>query len=271
MIILRYLEVLVGRSQNITKLSVRIGDDDERPILLDINWSMPPCRESSRNDNQPHWRDTLLDAVRQPEEFSRVLRNWIDRHEEWRDARMRFFASFSNQQYSVDRLIGAANMFDILPSTAMPLNVELSSELELAEQESRALFKVLPKSQERDSILSALGRIGKISLPHKIRHRGQILIDAAGEELFPDLFLVTDEAVKCHNHYVHGREARFDYSDSIFFFTDTLEFVFATSDLIEAGWDIAEWFQNSTVIFHPFGQYRANYAVNLQKLKAMFE
>lgn len=130
----------------------------------------------------------------------------------------------------------------------------------------------MPKSPERESVLNALGRIGKSSLKQKIRHRAQWLIDALGAARFPELLLVTDEAVNSRNYYVHGGEPRFDYSgncDTLDFFIDTLEFVFATSDLIEAGWDIKAWSEMPTSMSHPFARYRVNYAGQLQKLKAL--
>jgi hypothetical protein len=54
-----------------------------------------------------------------------------------------------------------------------------------------------------------------------------------------------------------------------FFFTNTLEFVFAASDLIEAGWDIKAWSEIGTVMSHPFGAYRLTYTRNLEELKAL--
>ena len=51
------------------------------------------------------------------------------------------------------------------------------------------------------------------------------------------------------------------------FFTDTLEFIFAASDLIEAGWDIEKWISRGTTMSHPFGRYRVNYEANLNHLK----
>jgi hypothetical protein len=53
------------------------------------------------------------------------------------------------------------------------------------------------------------------------------------------------------------------------FFTDTLEFVFAASDLIEVGWKIEPWLQKGTTMSHPFGTYCAHYRYNLQALKAL--
>jgi hypothetical protein len=85
--------------------------------------------------------------------------------------------------------------------------------------------------------------------------------------------LVTDEAVNCRNHYVHGSKSRHDYdsnfSDLVPFFVDTLEFVFATSDLIEAGWDAKAWSENPTSMTHRFGSYRVNYCEQLTRLRSI--
>ena len=269
--LLRYLEVLVGRPQNLLKLNISIKSDDKWPSILNVYWSMPPRRNPPDNSQRPHPVDVLVDAVRQPDEFSRVLERWLDRDQAWHDARLRFSNSIAQQQYNIDRLIGSANMFDILPSSAVPTDVPLSEELKSAKERCIKIFKELPRIPERDSVLSALGRIGKSALKQKIRYRGKFLVDKVGKR-FPDLFTVTNEAVNCRNHYVHSSEPIFDYSnevDSVIFFTDTLEFVFAASDLIEAGWDVRAWSERETTMSHPFGRYRASYAENLRKLQSL--
>jgi hypothetical protein len=211
-----------------------------------------------------------LDAVRQPDSFTNVMERWLENQDERRDARYRFSSSFSKQSfYDTDRLVGAANMFDILPDSAVPPTVELTEELRNAKEQCRTIFKSLEKCIERESILNALGRIGKSSLKQKIRHRVKYITDVVGED-FPDLIIVTDEAVNCRNHYVHGTKGRFDYSlnsDVTFFFTDTLEFVFAASELVDAGWDINVWCNSGSTMSHPFGRYRVDYKRNLQELK----
>jgi hypothetical protein len=53
------------------------------------------------------------------------------------------------------------------------------------------------------------------------------------------------------------------------FFTDTLEFVFATSELIEAGWDMKAWIAHGTSMTHPFGRYWGTYGDRLRALKAV--
>ena len=270
--LLEYLGMMVGRPQNLLQLYMRVGKDGESPIMLDVYWSLVPERNPSDESEKPHPADALLDAARNPEEFSRVLANWLDRQEEWRDARWQFFNSFAKQRhYDIDRLIGSANMFDVLPCTAVPPNVELATELQNAKKSAREIFVNLPLSPERDAILGALGRLGKSNLKHKIRHRSQRLTKILGEH-FQQLQMVTDEAVNCRNYYVHGGEPSFDYNrnfDAVTFFTDTLEFVFAASDLIEAGWNIHAWSRTGTTMSHPFGRYLATYAAQLQRMKSL--
>ena len=163
-------------------------------------------------------------------------------------------------------------MFDILPASAVPPRVQLSDELTAAKEISSSAFCRLPPSPERNSVLSALGRVGLASLKHKVCHRAQPIVDAAPER-FPELLWVTDEAVNCRNYYVHGAERRrFGYDGNFnaeVFFAETLEFVFAASDLIEAGWDVKTWANKGTTMSHRFARFRVGYVTRLQELKAL--
>ena len=270
--ITEYLGLLVGRPQNLIDIRVHMASNDETPVMLKVYWSMPPKRGSSSGSQKPISFDILLDAIRHPQEFERVLERWIERQADWHDARWRFFNSFSRQtSYDIDRLIGSANMFDILPKSAVPPEVPIGDDLKCAQSTSRVLFRALPQSDERNSVLGALGRIGESNLKQKVRYRAEGLV-AAVPEWFPDLTMVTNEAVNCRNHYVHGGPPRFDYNGNfaaVVFFTDTLEFVFGASDLIDAGWDIRSWIVQGTTMSHPFGKYRANYSLALANLKAL--
>lgn len=269
-VLIEFLGLLVGRPQNLLALGIRLRVATEKPVALEVAWSHAPKRDKARESKKPGSFDVLLDAVRDTEQFSGVLRRWLERQEAWHGARWRFFQVFEKQrQYDPDRLIGAANMFDILPAPAVPDNVSLSPEITQARAQSRAMFKLLPPGPERDSILSALGRLGKPALKHKVRYRAQKLVEV-GDEWFPDLYTVTDEAVTCRNYYVHGTTSSFDYDrnfDLVTFFTDTLEFVFAVSDLIEAGWDFRAWVSHGTTMSHPFASYRVNYRLRLGRLR----
>ena len=269
--VIEYLGMIAGRPQALLDLGVQVGRAPEKPPLR-VHWSMPPRRDPEIEWPKPGSFDILLNAIVEPEKFSSVLANWFARQSDWQAARFRFFTSFAKRRMQdVNRLVGAANMFDILPDSAVPAVVPIPEDLACARTAARKLFRDLPQSAERDGVLGALGRIGKSSLKHKVRHRADKIIEVAGE-WFPELTTITDEAVNCRNFYVHGSEPRFDYESNaaaISFFIDTLEFVFGASDLIEAGWNIRSWIQHGTSATHPFGRYRANYPLALPKLKAL--
>lgn len=270
---LRFLEVVAGRPQNIVDMAFRLtASTDERPRILDAYCSLPPRRNKDDESTEPHPADLPLQAGRDPNKFTTVLIGWLARHDEWRNARARYAtASAYQNRYGTDRLIGAANMFDIMPASACPTAEELPPALKDAKDAARKAFRILPSSPERDSVLNALGRIGKPSLKRKVRSRVKLIIDAVGAK-FPNLELVTDQAVDCRNYYVHGTPGKFSYdvhSDQPIFFTDTLEFVFAASDLIDAGWDIAEWIKQGSTMSHPFGRYCVDYAARLSELKKL--
>jgi hypothetical protein len=214
-----------------------------------------------------------IQATDKPDEFSHILKSWVERHEDWKNARGRFSISFDHQNsYNDDRLISAANMFDILPVSAYPQADTLSSDLEEARCNARKMFNKLPVSPERDSVLNALGRIGKPSLKRKIRYRAKLITDLVGEH-FPEIELVLDQAVDCRNYYVHGTETKIDYSRNagqLIFLTDTLEFVFVVSDLVEAGWNITAWTKNyPSCSSHSFGIYFYSYRERLEELKKL--
>lgn len=270
---LRFLEVVAGRPQNVVDMAFRLtSSTDKHPRILDVYWSLPPRRKKDNGSTEPQPGDLPLQAGIDPKKFTTVLIGWLARHDEWRNARARYAtASAYQNRYDTDRLIGAANMFDIMPASACRMAEELPPALKNAKEAARKVFRALPSSPERDSVLNALGRIGKPSLKRKVRDRVKLIIDAIGEK-FPNLELVTDQAVDCRNYYVHGTPGKFSYevhSDQPIFFTDTLEFVFAASDLIDAGWDIAEWIKQGTTMSHPFGRYCVDYAARLSELKKL--
>jgi hypothetical protein len=231
-------------------------------------------RASKAANGKPSSHDVLLDGVREPDQFASVMTSWLERQELWHDARWRFFNSYSEERhYDIDRLVASANMFDILPQSTVPSDNPLTFDVMTARETCRKLFHELPNSPERDSVLNCLGRLGKSSLKRKVRHRAHLLLDQA-EEVFTDLIRVTDEAVNCRNFYVHGSKGAFDYErnfDMVVFFTNSLEFVFAGSDLIEAGWDFKRWLKQGSSMTHPFGRYKVVYRASLNRLSSLLQ
>jgi hypothetical protein len=75
----------------------------------------------------------------------------------------------------------------------MPVDVELPQDAQNAREAARKILRDRPKSIERDSVLSALGRIGKSGLKCKIRHRAKFVIDKTGD-YFQERLIVCVEA-----------------------------------------------------------------------------
>ncbi len=268
--LLRLFEIIIGRPQNITSLSFFKGEEERLAERFEVIQCDLPIYE--RNDEERYSNlDILINPVQRKEEFSRIVANWLERYETWEDSYSRFFNGFFKQKvYDIDRLVGAANMFDILPDTALPPKTDIPEELKSAIDRCRKIIKKLPSSPERENILSNLRRVrgGKNVLKQKIRHRAKILIDVIGED-FPEMSWVIDEAVNCRNHYVHGSPLRIDSSKigrALVFFTMTLEFVFAASVLVEAGWNPKTGSQAGH--YHPFFLYYGSYLTDLEELKS---
>jgi hypothetical protein len=108
------------------------------------------------------------------------------------------------------------------------------------------------------------------SLRDKVRHRADKVMATVGDK-FPDLYLPCNHAVLARNHYVHGSLASFDYQEhftEFAFLTDTLEFVFAVSDLLDLGWDFKSWMGEGTSMTHAC-TYMINYPENMRRINAL--
>lgn len=270
----QFLEVLAGRPQRIHRWNIRLDGISGEDSVLEVYSTMQKDYLRGENDTNVQPLDVPLDGAKNPERFSKVLENWLERKDSWRDARGRYINCLKKGNlYDADRIIAAANMFDILPDSAVAANVTISNELADAIKQCRFIMKSLPYGAERDGALNVLGRIGKNNLKQKVRYRAQVLMRYICY-FFPDLYIVTDAAVECRNYYVHGPSSKntIDYSvhvETLAFLTDTLEFVFCASDLVEAGWDIRGYIAKPTTMSHPLGAYRVKYRDEVEKLKEL--
>ena len=76
--------------------------------------------------------------------------------------------------------------------------------------------------------------------------------------------------MKCRNFLVHGSSGDIDYAKverMVPFLTDALEFIFAASDFIEAGWDAERWVSKSGGWGHNFARFRSEYDQALTLLR----
>lgn len=268
-----FFELCLGKRQRYLWIEVQLANQnqengDSRGQNLRVYWSY--CNNRISGKTAPtHYGDVLIDAGERQVEFETVLAGWLNSTAEIGNARNRFAQAFLSYTYDVDRLVGGANMFDLLPSTHVPSKVDTDDRTAEAVEEAHRCFKALPDSFARQSVLSALGRIGMPSLRDKIYHRANI-VSNVDPVRFAELHLPCNQAVLCRNHFVHGSEAAFDYNNetsTLVFLSDTLEFVFATSHLIELGWDYNHWRNKWSSLSHKFGSYVRDYDMALSKLK----
>lgn len=265
----KLFELCLGRPQRYLKIDFIHKDACERDLSYDIYWS--GCNEHiSGEANRPHLADVLLDPIRRPDEFTDVVSRWLDSDVCVGIARRRFSSYFGQNMYSVDRIIGVANMFDLLPKGKAPRKQTPDDQTTAAVTKCKKIFRCLPESFAREAVLSALGRVGAATLRDKVIYRANIIKKSQISDKFTEIDLPISQAVLCRNHFVHGSDASFNYFDrttEFAFLTDTLEFVFAVSDLIELGWNFDKWQKNGPGYSHKFGFYVLNYDENLEMLK----
>jgi hypothetical protein len=274
LIVLRYMELILGRPQFVTQLAVETIVAGGERAALEVYWSWAPRRNAIGEGRPAHPGDLLISAAGEPREFGRILRNWMRKSPERQLARQSFSRAFENQRsFHADRLIGAANMFDLLPARAVHVPTRPPKGFKGAKQKSQALFRALPQSLQREAALHALGQLERPNLRAKIQRRANLILQQIGER-FPDLELVIREAVSCRNFLVHGTPPRIDYGKELHhmqFFTDALEFVFGASELVEAGLNLKTWAQQGSIGAHPFGSFRVEYGPQLAELKRSLE
>ena len=270
----RFLSLIAGRRQGVKSIQLELSNEtNEHPVFLDLYWSLAPQAtkgSGSKSADRPHPGDLPLNIIHGTESFATVMQNWIARDSGWRTARGQYsFCLEKGNEYNVARLVAAANMFDILPEAAGPTATKLPEEVAAAQSECLVILKRLVPGIERDSAINAIKRMPKPSLPKKVLHRTKVVQNYFGSRLL-ELDLVAKTAVQCRNYFVHGGSSDFDFTavePLISFLTDTLEFIFGSSDLIDAGWDGGAWNAEMHGQGHPFARFKSQYDESLGALK----
>jgi hypothetical protein len=268
-----FFELILGREQRLRFIEISTNDAES-----DVSeWSqLVWCNFDRKNRKKPattHVIDILLDPVARPDEFIEVLSGWMNSHPEMAESRNRFSQGFRMEnRLTVDRMIGAANMFDLLPASKSPKDKHIPKCIQTLAGTFKAALKKVPKSDARESYLRALGFAKKISLREKINHRCVAI--KALDPRFHDIDFVNKHAVNCRNRYVHGTVGDFDYQKYVSAYASliySLEFSFAVSDLVDLGWDYRTWAGQGTTQSHPFGMFVVNYENSLAELRSALD
>ena len=151
----QFLTVVAGRPQEINSISVAVRtagvSSDAQPTRLDLVWCLSPAGPSD-SDIEPRRFALPLSALHRTEEFTSVAIDWFERDEGWHWPRARYAECIeSGDYYTGNRLVAAANMFDLLPASAVPAVIEMDPAIAEAVAKSKAIFKVLPDSVERST------------------------------------------------------------------------------------------------------------------------
>lgn len=261
----QFLSLVAGRPQGVSNVQIQIdgASQKDRPFLM--HWSFAPSMENTEEEqDKPSFFDMPLDAIRQPDEFASTLSSWWETSLDQGLARARLHSCRARgNQFDVDRLVAAANMFDL---RTICVETEIPADLAQVCNDSVKALKMLPKTDDRDSAIMALKRVGAPSLRKKILARAAVV---RSRFVLDDLDEVLRLAVLSRNYFVHGGGETLDYAGVepfTAFLTETLEFVFAAAELIECGWDGAAWKRKPHTGRHWFSRYLSGYSGDARDL-----
>lgn len=268
----RFFTVVTGRAQAYLRLELMVsrtsvlGNSKQTPLR--VYFAHPPTGATSHAPS--HFIDAPVHPVKSNEEFASVMQAWLSMDEARYMPRRQYVECIEDQShYTTNRLVAAANMFDTLPADALPADVTLPPDFEDVVNETIDRLDKLPKTDFRNSLASYLGRLKRPSLPVKLYHRSSLICSRLEDE-FPDLNSVLRIAGKFRNFLVHGGQ-EFDYiryESFLPFLTDSLEFVFAASDLVDAGWNIERWRSANVWGDHQFTKFRRDYPQTIEAFMA---
>lgn len=247
-VIMEFCEFVAQGKQNLTHMEVAHKDGkNEAPLSLFLSQ-----RQHDEIDSlQP--TDALVNGGINSEEFERMLKAWLETHEGRSGARRRFVDGFRNgRSYNADRLVGAANAFDLLPASdfvkapTLPPDVEtLVSGWEA--EVGKAAVASKDVAEHKDRLTNTLGLVRKANLRSKVL-TCYTELPAELKKRLPEMEWVIAHCIRARNFFVHGTETKMT-AEQVYghapFFTDTLEFIFAAYELKKCGWNIARWLKES--------------------------
>jgi hypothetical protein len=242
--IMSLFELVTQSCQNVEEVTLEHKDAEEHSQLrLHLIHREPEKVQSVMPT------DALVNGGLHEDEFSTVLTQWMDSAELRRTARQRFIEGFRcNYRYRIERLIGAANAFDLLPASDFIKQGSLPDEVEELLKTFERQVKTASKMSEpvndyRERMLNNLALVRGLNLRNKVLQRWATVPASIASRL-PAMPEAIAHSIRARNFFVHGSplpmatEAVYALSS---FFTDTLEFVFGISELCECGWDTERW------------------------------
>ena len=266
--VLMFFDYLAGRVQNYSRMAVTVDENDIQPY--DVHSCVAPRHDRPGDRLGSSRGRSLIEITKDPDKFGRVLSSWLSRDSGWLEARSNLLKGWKHpNRYDSDRIIRSANLFDLIPGDSFPEDRDVPEALQAIVSNVRDEIAELSESTDVQRIRTVLGMVGKYKLKEKILHRAE-MVAAVFPDGLPEINLVCRKAADCRHRYVHGSKSRIsaeEHPTLFLFLVDTLEFVFALSDLIEAGWSVSDWNELYAPPSHPFRGYLKSYQENLEMLK----
>ena len=261
----QFFGLIAGKQQEVDDIRVDVcGGRKFENRNLQLYLTLPTIHSSVGGCEEISPISLLIDPVTEKDQVSTVLEKWFERSKEQATALDRIFADWGSNEYSIDRLVRVANAFDLLTSPAANKNKEETVlKKEIVKEAQKAIKKKYDQSADRDFVLNGLGSMAsQSSLAGKIMARAEVV-----EEFMPrqtqDMNDVIRAAVRCRNHFVHGRLEGVrdrDCANCAMYFARTLEFIFLSSELVYCGWNMKSWMRKDVKGWHSFVGYMATYA-----------
>jgi len=190
-----------------------------------------------------YYSDPLMDVTNA--NFLKILKNWFEKDDR-ENVRYSFYNTYFRDTYSSDRLITAANMFDIFPTADNDKNKPLALDAELLVKNLKTHIKseFSGFSDIKQYLLQSISHLTRKSLKERVLVRLEIIKPYLVNNKIntEDLEFIIGIAIKSRNYYVHGTEYKKLTPEQLFefqtLFIDTFEYIYAISELIECGWKI---------------------------------
>ena len=171
-----------------------------------------------------------------------------------------------------DNIVSAANTFDHIPSSDKPPTPQISEEIKTILNHTKKAIKELD-TEEREIVLNQLGRIGSyVTLRPIVEARASVILNSTQKATFLNLNKVIRNAVRCRHYYTHGSKdtTKLAHPSVVLFLTDTLQFIYGVSELLDCGWNIDDWIERAHMS-HPFSIYIKSYGTRLRDYESQLQ
>ncbi|MBH0043784.1 HEPN domain-containing protein [Pseudoalteromonas sp. SWXJZ10B] len=203
-----------------------------------------------------YYSEPLIDVTN--DRFPEILKGWFEKSDR-ESVRYNFYNTYFRDSYSSDRLITAANMFDIFPVSEQDTKLSIATDAEELltnlKMHIKSEFSTFPDIKQ--SLLQSIGFLTRKSLKDRVQERLNIIKPhLVGHKInTKDLEFIVNIAIKSRNYYVHGSKYKKLSPEKLLkfqgLFIDTFEYIYALSEIVECGWEFTDaplWTSQNQII-----------------------